>query len=133
MSADDDDTADRDFEQRARADLRRSVEQTSPETRARLDAIVERALQSSRSPAERAGVLRFAIPAGAVAVLAGLLIIGRRHEPAATMSPATEDLALLIDGDNLDLLEQMEFYQWLDRQPEVLDEALAASESAQRS
>ncbi len=45
-----------------------------------------------------------------------------------------DDVALLLNVDNLDLLEQMEFYLWLEREPGVLDAADAkASEPPRRS
>jgi hypothetical protein len=129
MSADDD-AADRAFEQRARADLRRTVDQTPPDVQARLDQIVHGVLNQPPQPRK----IHLALPAGAVALIAGLLVAQPWHQPETPSAPASasDEFALLIDGDNLDLLEQMEFYQWLDRQPGVLDEA-AASGSAQRS
>jgi len=127
MSADDDDAADRAFEQRVRADLRRGVDELPPDVRAKLDRIVDRAL----SPPRRPPMIRFALPAGAVAVLAGLIVAQPWRQPEAPLA-ATDDFALLTEGDNLDLLEQMEFYQWLDRHPDELD-AQVAPESAQRS
>ena len=47
---------------------------------------------------------------------------------------SADDVALLLNVDNLDLLEQMEFYLWLDREPGVLEAAGAnAPESPRRS
>lgn len=128
MSAEEDDAADRAFEQRARAELRRTNEQVPPDVRAGLDRIVERALLPPRP--RRIG---FALPVAAVAALAGIFVMQQRRPivaPAAATA-ASDDFVLLIDGDNLDLLEQMEFYEWLDRQPGILDES--APGSAQRS
>jgi hypothetical protein len=129
MSPEEDDLADRAFEIRARAELRREVEATQRRLHAELDRIVDRALD----PPPQRHPLRFALSAGAVAALAALLVLRPWHDTVAPDAPAADDLALLIDVDNLDLLEQMEFYQWLDRQPGMLDAALAASASAQRS
>ena len=129
MKAEDDDAADRAFEQRARAELRRGVEQTPPQVRVQLDRIVDRALR----PPPRPGIIRYAVPVGAVALLAAALVVAPWRTPDVPANPAADDFALLMNVDNLDLLEQMEFYQWLDRQPGALDAALAASESAQRS
>jgi hypothetical protein len=123
-----DDRADRDFEQRARADLRRGIEQTPHDVRVRLDAIVARALTQTRRPR----MIRFALPAAAVAVIAGIFVAQPWRGADAPPAPAADDFALLIDGDNLDLAEQMEFYQWLNRQPGILDDA-AAPAPAQRS
>jgi len=128
MSADDDDAADRTFEQHARADLRRGIEQTPPDVRARLDSIVAQALAQPRRPS----VIRFALPAAAVVLIAGLFVAQQWRATPAPDAWAADDFALLIDGDNLDLVEQMEFYQWLNRQPGILDDA-APPAPAQRS
>lgn len=131
MNPEQDEAADQSFEQRARAELRGDLDAPPPELRARLDDVVRRALEAP----PRRYALRFGVPAGAVvAVVAGFLVVQHLRPPAAEPSRAADDLALLLNVDNLDLLEQMEFYQWLDRQPDVLDEALAApAEEAQRS
>jgi hypothetical protein len=129
MSAEDDDAADRAFEARARAELRRGIDETPPALRTKLDRIVEQALHGPRRPR----IMRIALPAGAVAVIAGLLVAQPWRAPIAPSAAVTDDFALLIDADNLDLLEQMEFYQWLDRQPGAHDETPAAPGSAQRS
>lgn len=128
MSAHDDDAADRAFELNARAELRRGIEQISPEVRAQLDRIVDGALKQPRRPR----MIRFALPAGAVAVMALILVANPWRSTDAPPPSAADDFALLIDGDNLDLLEQMEFYQWLDRQPGISDEA-SGTASPQRS
>lgn len=127
MNADDDDAADRAFEKRARAELRRSVDDTQPDLRAQLERIAENALTQPPRPR----MIRFALPALAVAMMAGVLVAQLWRTGVAPPSPAAEDMALLLNAD-LDLLEQMEFYRWLDQQPGIVDEA-AASGSAQRS
>jgi hypothetical protein len=131
MNPEQDEAADQAFEQRARAELRDRLAATPPELRAGLDSVVQRALETP----PRRYALRFGVPAGAVvAAVAGFLIVQHVRPPVAEPSGAADDLALLLNVDNLDLLEQMEFYQWLDRQPDVLDEALAApADEAQRS
>jgi hypothetical protein len=128
MSAGDDHAEDLAFERRAREELRRGIDETPPELRARLDQGVERALRQASRPR----MIRFALPAGAVAAIAGLLVGQPWSSPVAPPTPASDDFVLLMNVDNLDLLEQMEFYQWLDRQPGILDEA-AAGESPRRS
>jgi hypothetical protein len=122
------------FERQARADLRRSVAETTPEVRARLDEMVAVALRER--PAAPARTWRFALPVTggvAAAVMVAVLVL-REPAPVETPAPTTaDDLALLLNVDNLDLLEQMEFYLWLDRQPGVLPEAGAAPTAPQRS
>jgi AcrR family transcriptional regulator len=127
MNVEDDDAANRALEQRARADLRRNIEQTAADVRAQLDRIVENALNQPRRPR----LIRFTAPAVTVAVFAGILVAQFWRASGAPPAPPSEDMALLLNAD-LDLLEQMEFYRWLDQQPGILDEAVAAG-SAQRS
>ncbi len=133
MSATDDEEADRAFEQRARAELRRRLEQTPPELRARLDHVVDRALQE---PPRRSQALRFGLSMGVAAVIASIIVVQQMRipdAPAARPAAAADDLALLLNAD-LDLLEQMEFYQWLDQHPGAADGvATPPSDEAQRS
>jgi hypothetical protein len=115
-------------------DLRRMVDETSPPVRARLDRIVQDVLQGRVRP--RARVRRPAWPVGAMAATLAAVTLGLflavRHEPPAA-SPA-DDAALLLNVDNFELLEQMEFYLWLDRQPGILEGAANSAPSVpQRS
>ena len=80
-----DDAADRAFEQRARADLRRGIEQTPSDVRASLDRIVEHALSTPRRPR----MIRFALPAAAVAVIAGIFVAGAHRSPNCSRSART--------------------------------------------
>ena len=126
----------RDFEQQAKADLTRSVAAITPEVRARLDEIVTAAVRESpASPPPRPW--RLALPIGggiAAAVLAVVLVQRDPQTPIEKPAPAAaDDLVLLMNVDNLDLLEQMEFYLWLDREPGALPEAAATPSDSQRS
>jgi hypothetical protein len=120
------------WEQRVRADLRRMVASTRPETRARLELLAK---EAARTPgrAPRTTGWRIAWPLAVCTVAASLLIVFWRPNTAATdpRARAPDDLALLLNVDNLDLLEQMEFYQWLDREPALLESD--AKPEAQRS
>jgi hypothetical protein len=132
------------FEQQAKTDLRRAVADTSPEVRARLDAMVAVAVReasgqparSARSARSARFAWRVAWPVGggvAVAVLAAWMLGREPGTPDGKPSARADDLALLLNVDNLDLLEQMEFYLWLDREPGVLKDAAAAPVDGQRS
>ena len=114
-----------DFEQRVKADLRRIVADTSPEVRARISAMAAAAVREQPQPSSR---LRAAfIPLGGVAALALVVVVVQMIKaPGVIETPppiSADDVALLLNVDNLDLLEQMEFYLWLDREPGVLDAA----------
>jgi hypothetical protein len=125
-----------DFEQRVKADLRRIVADTSPEVRARISAMAAAAVREKPRSVSR---LRAAfIPLVGVAALALVVVVAQMIKaPGAIETPppiSADDVALLLNVDNLDLLEQMEFYLWLDREPGVLDAAGAkAPEPPRRS
>jgi hypothetical protein len=123
------------FETRARAELRRAVDATPAELRARLDAAVDRALRE-QPRTSRPRVWRVALPLGGIAAAAcAVILFTTRPQPAPIAQPAganAGDLALLLNVDNLDLLEQLEFYQWLDREPAELEDT-GAPPAAQSS
>jgi cysteine synthase len=126
---------DQAFERQARADLRRAVADTSPDVRLRLDAMVAVAVRETTSQPARSA-WRVALPVGgsvAAAVLAALMLGREPPAPHDKPSARADDLALLLNVDNLDLLEQMEFYLWLDREPGVLQDVAAAPLDGQRS
>ena len=125
------------FEQRVKDDLRKVVADTSPEVRARIARITALAMAEARRPRRRG--LPALIPLGGVAAVAVVVVALQvfKQQPAAPEKLAPippDDVALLLNVDNLDLLEQMEFYLWLDREPGVLDAAGAsAPEQPRRS
>jgi hypothetical protein len=118
---------DQEFERALREDVRRMIGATGPRTRARLDRMVDEAVHVAARP--RRSTHRMLWPAGAVAatliVGAVAVIMNPRQEPASPGAEggtaAAADVALLLNVENFDLLEQMEFYLWLDRQPGILD------------
>ena len=64
------------------------------------------------------------VPVGgfAAAVLAVALIWQSTGTPPASIEPAVlSDLDILLDGEDLDLLQDLDFYAWLLEQPEFLD------------
>lgn len=44
---------------------------------------------------------------------------------------AADDMTLLLDGDNLDLIEEMEFYAWLDSEALLETDSSPAGGAAQ--
>jgi hypothetical protein len=132
MSGDERDESDRALEARLRGDMGQLVQATRPEIRDRLRQAASAAAAQSRPARPRAPGLRWQIGIAAAAAAALAVVIWRPvAPPERPRSPAADDLALLLNVDNLDLLEQMEFYQWLDRDPALLDSASAPE--AQRS
>lgn len=119
-----------DFEERMKSDLRRIVADTSPELRARISAMAAAAVREQARPGRR--LWPALIPLGGVAALALVVVAVQLMKPpietpAKPPPISADDVALLLNVDNLDLLEQMEFYLWLDREPGVLDAAGAAA------
>ncbi|MDF3019987.1 MAG: hypothetical protein K0Q92_1290 [Steroidobacteraceae bacterium] len=109
------------LERRARADLRRLVAATDP---AILVQLQKAAASAARlKPSSRSRVLWLGLPIGAAAAasVVALMMWRPAQIPLEQRSPAADDLALLMNVENLDLLEQMEFYQWLDREPALLE------------
>jgi hypothetical protein len=125
------------FEQRVKSDLRKIVADTSPEVRARISAMAAAAVREQ--PRSRSRLRSALFPLGGFAALAVVVVGVQLLKPSADLPAkpppiSADDVALLLNVDNLDLLEQMEFYLWLDREPGVLDAAGAAAlEPPQRS
>jgi hypothetical protein len=124
---------DEDLERRARAELRRMVSGTPPRVRERLDEMARQAAREAPRPRPFRG-WRMAYPLGGGVLAAALAVVMLKPQPPPppTVAPG-DDLALLLNVDNLDLLEQMEFYQWLDREPGLLDAGAPAPADPQRS
>jgi hypothetical protein len=124
---------DEDLERRARAELRRMVSGTPPRVRERLDEMARQAAREAPRPRPFRG-WRMAYPLGGGVLAAALAVVMLKPQPPAPPTGAPgDDLALLLNVDNLDLLEQMEFYQWLDREPGLLDAGAPAPADPQRS
>ena len=111
------------FERMVKDELRKAVADTSPVVRTRISAMAAAAVRQEPRPAGR---FRAAyIPLGGVAALAVVVVavqILRAPGAIVEASPiSADDVALLMNVDNLDLLEQMEFYLWLEQEPGLLD------------
>jgi hypothetical protein len=130
-------SSEKDFEQRVKADLHKIVAGTSPVMRARIAEIAATAASASAGPRSR--LVHPLIPVGSIAALAVVAVAVHLLQPAsvapAKLAPIPpDDIALLLNVDNLDLLEQMEFYLWVDRESGALDaEGVTAPESPHRS
>src|SRR5688572_14262309 len=114
------------FECRTRALLKERIACTDPQLRTRAIRARARALKELEGQARRWTPAVW-VPAAGAAVLAAVAILVQvglppRHDPvsAAPIAISAQDVALLLNADNLDLLEQMEFYEWLDREPDAL-------------
>jgi hypothetical protein len=92
-----------DFEDKARALFEDSVERLDASTRSKLTQARNRALDEVNRGAVRRRWLW--APAGGVALAAIVAVV---------MLNSLEDLDIVADSENLDMLEDVEFYMWLD-------------------
>ena len=125
------------FERRVKADLHELVSSTSPELCARIARATDAALREGERPPRRwlPGLL---LPMSGLAALGALVVVVNFSNrpgdlPAKPSAVAADDVALLLNVDNLDLLEQMEFYLWLEREPSAFDDAAEAVPRLPRS
>jgi hypothetical protein len=58
---------------------------------------------------------------GAAAALIAIVLISQMPEAPPAEQVVLNDLDLLLEGENLDLFEDLDFYAWLLEQPELLE------------
>jgi hypothetical protein len=104
---------DEKFEQRARAAFEDSTERLDAATRSRLTQARYAALEAARAK-PRWLAWTWGLPAGLAAMLAVTLLFNGRSSEAPV--PSTLDDLPIVASENLDLLENVEFYAWLDDQ-----------------
>lgn len=129
MSSQDEARDDIEFVRRSKEIFERHVAQTDGTTRARLRAARARATRAGGSRVAVFGIPRpaagGALAAAALAVVAAWLLI----PPSADVERArfdmaqADDLELLLDDEEFDVVEELEFYAWLEEQtqPERAD------------
>ena len=107
------------LEQEARATYDRAVSGIDPKVSAELAAARRRAIIQG-SPASP---LRWMLPAGAAAAIAAGLIIGLPdadpEHPGLIATDAVEDMELLLADESLEMIEELDFYLWLDVEPDA--------------
>jgi hypothetical protein len=115
----DNNRADTAFERRAAALLRESAATLDGQTRSRLNRARQAALDElpvARRPATRYGWALAGV--GAVAALTAVLLSNRPSAPVpvpiAEVPAAAVDLDLLMAGEELEMLEDLEFFAWLE-------------------
>jgi hypothetical protein len=116
---------EREIAERARELFARSVQGVDGHTRSKLARARAGAVEAAAAGRQRWLPSRSVlVPAGgfAAAALALALVWQNPAAPPAAIAPAVlSDLDLLLDGEDLDLLEDLDFYAWLLAQPELLD------------
>jgi hypothetical protein len=128
-----DEKREREIVERARQLFAESVQGVDGATRSKLAQARAKAVEAASKRSRRWWLAPSAlVPVGGVAAaaLAVALIWQNPEIPAASMqSTVISDLDILLEGEELDLFEELDFYAWLLEQPEILD----AGESADGS
>jgi hypothetical protein len=105
--------SEKSLEERSKALFEDSVERLDARTRSRLTQARHAALDElRRSRLFRARWL-WAPAGGLIAAGAAALLIGVWRPGADPASPSLEDLEVVAGTENLDLLQDVEFYTWL--------------------
>lgn len=121
------DQDDRRLEQTARALYRRRAAALEPEVRKRLAEARREALARAERPAGRGLRLPVLVPAGAAAAVAAAAVIllirqpgtDTDYAPLAGTSEPVEDMEILLGSEELELLDDLDFYLWLEDEPEI--------------
>ena len=123
VNADDTPTPDAALEIRSKALFDASVAELDASSRSRLCRARHAALeQAQRHPR---GV--WWMPALATAAMAALIAVilprfdTQSQQPLTESLTAADDMTLLMNDENLDLLEEMEFYAWLAETPDAFE------------
>jgi hypothetical protein len=103
---------EQDFLQRVKASLDEAEAQLDSGTLRDLRLVRSKALESLQKPRRLWQPVALAAVAATVAiVVVSLQVMQPKAPPTA---PGMEDMALLSAGDDLDLYENLDFYQWLE-------------------
>lgn len=109
-----------DFEDKARALFEDSVERLDASTRSKLTQARNRALEEVNAGARRRRWIW--APVGGAALVAVVAVVmvssGGLRSGNESGAMALEDIDIVADSENLDMLEDVEFYQWLDDAPD---------------
>ncbi len=118
-------SGDRAVEERTKLLFDESVSSLDPQTRSKLTQARYRALEELEGSAPAGWRPRW-IPAGVLA--AGVLVVVMLWQGQPAVSPDTpafdvavlSDLEIILGDGDLGLLQELEFYAWLDEQAEIV-------------
>jgi hypothetical protein len=104
------------FERGAAELLREGAADVDAATASRLNRARQRALAELGRPPLLSVWRRWqpAFVAGAAALALALLVVPRPTATPAASAEAAADLELMLAEDNLELIEELEFYEWLE-------------------
>jgi hypothetical protein len=107
------------FEKRARELLEESTQRLDGRVRSRLTQARFAAVEEARR-ARHPFAWRTWVPAGALAAAAVLAVVlwnGQATQPpVASGAPSLDDLEIVAGGENFELLENLDFYEWVSTQ-----------------
>lgn len=109
------------FNERASALFRDSVEGLDGQTRSRLNRGRQQALEAAAAKPRFASRAAW-VPAGATAAVAALaLVMWNGSEMPDTLPAGTvaSDFEILMDDEDLEMLEDLEFYSWMGLEEEL--------------
>ena len=93
-----------------------SVERLDAATLSRLNQGRQKALQETRVPGPAGEWARW-VPAGGLAAAAVVAVVVWQGVPVEHSAPAAgtaTDFEIMLSEDSLDMLEELEFYSWID-------------------
>lgn len=116
---------DRDFEEHTKRLFDESVAALDGETRSKLTQARYRALEELK-PRRQAKWARALVPVGAAAVVATLTVmLWQGQIPSVDDGDfdvaAVTDIEILLSEEELDMIEELEFYAWLEEQVELTE------------
>jgi hypothetical protein len=107
------------LEHKARTLFEDSVERLDASTRSKLTQARNRALDEvSAGRVRRRWIWAPVGGAALAALIAVVMVSGGLRSGTQTGAMALEDIDIVADSENLDMLEDVEFYQWLDDAPD---------------
>jgi len=121
------DNDQQDLEHRAQAAFQRELRRLEPRARDGLAAARREALAAAGpGPSWLPGRSPIWMPVGAAALAATALAVvliqrsdGTDYAELATAAPSVEDMEILLGEEDFELLDNLDFYLWLDEQTEA--------------
>lgn len=108
------------LERRAQELFRETTAELDGHIRSKLTQARHAALTAAQAPGARWRHWRLPAAGFATAALAALLFLNvRTPKPMNPETPAVDDMEIIASADNLDLLEDVDFYAWLDTEPDA--------------
>ena len=115
----DDRSADDAFAERARAVFDDSVESLDAETRSRLNRGRHAALEAAGDSRPLWRPLAWLPATAAAAAIAVVVLTANDPAMAPAIQPPAADMEILLNGDDLEMLDDLEFYSWIDLETET--------------